>query len=195
MTVRAEVTELDRVTLRTRYLRDGRALTTAEVLEAWRDEEAFRGTFARDLADAPFEAFFWETPAWRAAELDRAYEHVVRDAPPLAGIAAEPGPFRFHLGVGRGVVTFPNLGGDADLVVPAAEAESEAYPHLAAFVRRAPAAQVDALLAATASALEARLERDAAPTWLSTSGLGVAWVHVRLDARPKYYTWAPYRAG
>jgi hypothetical protein len=32
-----------------------------------------------------------------------------------------------------------------------------------------------------------------APLWLSTSGLGVAWLHVRLDERPKYYTHAPYR--
>ena len=30
--------------------------------------------------------------------------------------------------------------------------------------------------------------------WLSTSGLGVYWLHVRLDTRPKYYQYAPYRA-
>jgi len=30
--------------------------------------------------------------------------------------------------------------------------------------------------------------------WLSTSGLGIAWLHVRLDERPKYYTHAPYRS-
>ena len=31
----------------------------------------------------------------------------------------------------------------------------------------------------------------AKPVWLSTSGMGVAWLHFRLDQRPKYYT---YRA-
>ena len=25
------------------------------------------------------------------------------------------------------------------------------------------------------------------PLWVSTAGLGVSWLHVRLDARPKYY--------
>jgi len=25
------------------------------------------------------------------------------------------------------------------------------------------------------------------PLWLSTAGLGVSWLHVRLDTRPKYY--------
>ena len=31
------------------------------------------------------------------------------------------------------------------------------------------------------------------PTWLSTEGSGVPWLHVRLDDRPKYYHHAPYR--
>ena len=31
------------------------------------------------------------------------------------------------------------------------------------------------------------------PTWLSTAGMGVAWLHVRLDQRPKYYAHRPYR--
>ncbi len=30
------------------------------------------------------------------------------------------------------------------------------------------------------------------PTWLSTAGHGVAWLHVRLDTRPKYYRYTPY---
>ena len=35
----------------------------------------------------------------------------------------------------------------------------------------------------------------ARPIWLSTAGHGVAWLHVRLDSRPKYYLHAPYREG
>ena len=30
------------------------------------------------------------------------------------------------------------------------------------------------------------------PLWLSTAGGGVAWLHVRLDSRPKYYGHTPY---
>ena len=33
----------------------------------------------------------------------------------------------------------------------------------------------------------------AKPVWLSTAGAGVSWLHVRLDDRPKYYGYAPYR--
>ena len=36
--------------------------------------------------------------------------------------------------------------------------------------------------------------RSQRPLWLSTNGLGVAWLHARIDARPKYYSHRPYRA-
>ncbi|MFY0533025.1 DUF6940 family protein [Nannocystis pusilla] len=36
--------------------------------------------------------------------------------------------------------------------------------------------------------------RSSAWVWLSTSGSAVPWLHVRLDARPKYYVFGPYRA-
>ena len=34
----------------------------------------------------------------------------------------------------------------------------------------------------------------AMPTWLSTAGMGVSWLHVRLDSQPKYYGFAAYWA-
>ena len=41
----------------------------------------------------------------------------------------------------------------------------------------------------------AALERQlgAQPIWLSTSGLGVFWLHISLDSWPKYFTHEPYR--
>lgn len=32
------------------------------------------------------------------------------------------------------------------------------------------------------------------PFWLSTAGMGVSWLHVRLDERPKYYRFQEYRS-
>ena len=92
---------------------------------------------------------------------------------------------------GDGVVAFDNLGGDATLVVPCPLASPDAYAHLAAFVRKAPAPQVHALFRRVAEESLARLS--ARPLWLSTAGMGVYWLHVRLDARPKYYRHAPYK--
>ena len=40
-------------------------------------------------------------------------------------------------------------------------------------------------------ALERRLSRQ--PLWLSSAGLGIYWLHLRLDSRPKNYSFQPYR--
>jgi len=59
------------------------------------------------------------------------------------------------------------------------------YAHLAGFIRAAPVNQIQAFWRVTAAAVMERLGEQ--PLWLSTSGLGVAWLHARLDSRPKYY--------
>jgi hypothetical protein len=89
------------------------------------------------------------------------------------------------------VLAFPNLSGDALMVVPCPLAADSAYGHLAAFVREAPEAQRDALWLAVGEAMSRRMS--AKPVWLSTAGAGVSWLHVRLDDRPKYYGHEPYR--
>jgi hypothetical protein len=100
--------------------------------------------------------------------------------------------FAEHLdGTTSPVITFPNLGGDAVLVVPSPVGDLSAYGHLAAFVRQAPAAQRAALWLAVGNAMGERVSER--PVWLSTAGAGVPWLHVRLDDRPKYYGYTGYR--
>jgi hypothetical protein len=117
---------------------------------------------------------------------------VLLNAPALATIQAEPAPFQsiFDDETEEDVVVFPNLGGDATLIAPMPVAANVAYPHLAAFLRRAPARQIRSLWRYTARTVFENVT--SAPRWLSTAGLGVAWVHVRLDTHPKYYRHAPY---
>lgn len=174
-------------------LREGRRPSFADVVGLWREDAAFRGFFTRLLADVPFAAYLWECPPATAATVARAFEFVAIDSPALARLPPSPQTFSEQWRpTGDGVATFWNFGHDALLVAPAPRAPVGAYAHLAAFVRQAPAAQVDALWRAVGRAVAQRL--GAEPLWLSTSGLGVAWLHVRLDARPKYYNYEPYRA-
>lgn len=168
----------------------------ASVVEALASDGSFRERLTRVLASSRFDAFFWECNAVSAAATHRPFEMVLMDAPALGRMSPSSAAFSEHLGreSSDSVRTFDNLGGDARLVVPTPLVGDEAYPHLAAFVREAPAEQVDALWEATGRAASEWLASKAAPMWLSTSGLGVAWVHVRLDSRPKYYTHRPFRA-
>ena len=173
--------------------RDWEVLRYRDVLRLWQDDEAFRSFFISLLTMSKFAGYRWETPPVTSSTVDRAFEFVLLDAPELA---RKPDERAFAeqfkaAAVGQTVVTFPNLGNDAVLVVPCPAGPPAAYVHLASFARGAPSGQVHALWQRVGAALEARLS--ASPTWLSTAGMGVAWLHVRLDARPKYYGYAPHR--
>ena len=167
-------------------------LPYSEVLVLWRNDEPFRSFFLDVLSGSPLEAFRWETPPVTRDTVGRPFEFVLVDAPEIAG-APDPEPFREHfLPGGPGIVTFENLGRDATLVVPCSRAPDEVYGHLASFVRGAPPPQVHALWQAVAEAVLGALGDR--PVWLSTAGGGVFWLHVRLDSRPKYYAYGPYRS-
>ncbi len=164
----------------------------AQVIEAWRHDRDFRSWFNDVLAAAPFAAFRWETRPVSTATVNDPLEFVLLDNPHLA---REPDPEafaeRFRRGTEAEVLAFPNLGGDAIMVVPRPLGPRSAYGHLAAFVRGAPEAQRAALWQAVGEAMAERLGSE--PVWLSTAGAGVSWLHVRLDDRPKYYGFASYR--
>jgi hypothetical protein len=111
---------------------------------------------------------------------------VAIEAPSLAR-TADPSAFAEYLT--SSINTFKNLGGDTILIAPS---PTGSYPHFAAFLRTAPAGQVDELFRAIGNAV-ADWE-GAGPPWVSTAGMGVPWLHVRIDTRPKYYRHAPYRS-
>lgn len=177
-------------------LRHAAPLAYGEALELWRCDEGFREFFTGLLAEAPYRAYRWETPPVTVATLARPFEFVVLDSPSLE-VPPDPADFQSYLEAGEGaddgtdVVAFANLGGDARLVVPRPLGPWQAYSHIAAFSRRAPAAQRHALWRRVGEEMEQHLgER---PVWLSTAGGAVPWLHIRLDSRPKYYGYAPYR--
>ena len=172
--------------------RDSAPARYIDVIDAWRDDPQFCSWFSSVLADSSFAAFRWETPAVDSSTATRRFEFVLIDAP---GFASRPDPGAFADAFRRNpdaeVVEFANLGGDAILIVPRPLAQPAAYGHLAAFIRNAPDSQRRALWRAVGDAMRRRV--GSKPVWLSTAGAGVSWLHVRLDDRPKYYHFAPFR--
>lgn len=152
----------------------------------------FAQWYTRQLRQFGEQAFFWEHPPMTLATAAQAAELVLLDAPSLAGVQADGAPFAEHFAVSqKAVCAFSSLGGDAQLVAPCPRSAEADYGHLGAFLRSAPEEQIEALWVATARAVQSILQRQAV-LWLSTSGLGVHWLHVRLDRRPKYYQHRPY---
>lgn len=167
-------------------------MTNAEVFEALEHDEGFRRFFNHAVAETKMEAFFWELPRVSEQTLELPFEFVRVPNRALASLEPDPGAFDQHFAESQQLVlAFSNLGGDAELVVPRPCGPTSVYPHLAAFLRGAPAEQQQALWQLAARTLREVLARR--PTWLSTAGLGVPWLHLRYDSRPKYYRHLPYR--
>ncbi|CAM9944397.1 unnamed protein product [Scytosiphon promiscuus] len=187
-----------------------RTLTFEEVVSLWRHSRPFTEMFADSMKAVPFEAVFWESAPVTRTTMNKPYEYVIVNAPRLAEVSADGSPFAEYIdgATTDDVVSFRNLRKDACLVVPRQgkdqrhpqqqqqqdSAAGANYAHLAEFVRTGPREQVMDFFAAVGAALdnEVASRTDEAPVWLSTSGLGVYWLHVRLDSTPKYYTYSPY---
>ncbi|HEY9769805.1 MAG TPA: hypothetical protein V6C71_15145 [Coleofasciculaceae cyanobacterium] len=183
-------------------------VTYSEVIELWQHDNSFRTFFISLLADAPMSAYFWETPSVSQSTAEREFEFVLVDSPKLADIEPDPTDFnKYFKSATESIVTFPNLGNDALLVVPCPIANTVARTHLASFVRFAPEFQQHLLWQTVGRSVSHAVLKDTAshiglslaqklneqPIWVSTSGLGVHWLHVRLDSRPKYYCFEPYK--
>lgn len=172
---------------------EGIALSFREWLALLERDDDFARWYSAQLAKSAAPAVFWEHPPLCLDTLDRALEFVLVPSTSLAAIDADPSAFAEHFdrATTAEVVSFDNLRGDATLICPAPRAAPQAYAHLASFVRHAPEAQQRELWRRVATELRAKLS--ARPLWLSTAGMGVSWLHVRLDAQPKYYRFAPYK--
>ena len=169
-------------------------LSYEKVISLWKDSAEFRTFYFSILQDSSFDAFFWENPPLARSTINQPYEFVLTDSPQLARITADSSPFLDHFNpasTDQTVITISNLGHDAELIVPCPVVEHSHYTHIASFVRNAPESQQHDLIKSMSSLLGERVNDK--PTWLSTSGLGVYWLHIRLDIRPKYYSYQPYR--
>ena len=168
---------------------DTRPLSFADVLALWREDANFTTLFVDLLAKVPFTAFRFETPPLTSGHLARPFEFVLVDSPDLE-LPADTETFRSAFEAapaGSTVTEFDNLGGDARLIAPLPPGS---YAHLAAYTRQAPREHQIELWSTVGHALHHRA--DLRPVWLNTAGGGVAWLHVRLDDRPKYYRWRAY---
>lgn len=69
-----------------RYMVDfaGKSVTFGDVIDAWKADAEFRIWFNDLLANAPFQAYRWETPSLTTATQTRPFEFVVLDSPGLA---------------------------------------------------------------------------------------------------------------
>jgi hypothetical protein len=176
-------------------------LSFEKILNLFADSSSGIHNFFNDLLRTHFTridgdgAYFFECPAITSSNSTVDFEFVLIPSTALSKVKADHHAFSKHLAKAeknQSVVTFPNIGGDSLLIVPCPGTQNYSYAHLADFIRSAPALQANYLWQKVAEETIKRL-RNGQKLWISTSGLGVPWLHIRLDSIPKYYNFEPYQ--
>ena len=173
--------------------RSGQPVSQRSATAALESSPALGSLLSQTLRALPDEGVFFECAPLHPGALDRPFRFVAVPSPAVARLRADPRPFAQAFARSGDVAVFENLGRDALLVAPRPSPEPFDGAHMLAFLRTAPAPCIASFWGAVGGALKSRLARRTRPLWLSTSGLGVSWLHMRLDDRPKYISHRPYR--
>lgn len=160
-------------------------------LKRLRDSKPFREFYTCILADSGFDAFFWENKPFTANTLSDPYECNLVQSTYLANQRPDKKTFREYFDDKKEIVYFSNLGNDAQLIVPVPKSQTDDFTHIGRFLREAGKNQIDSFWKMVANETLKRISDN--PVWLSTSGLGVYWLHVRIDTYPKYYQTEEYK--
>lgn len=174
-------------------IRETEPVSNQGFLQLLRDSEDFRQWYNQQLADCGFEGFFWENKPFTSDNPEEPYECNLLQSEMLARGTPDSETFRKYFSDEHKVVCFDNLGGDARLVVPSPinEVKTSTYTHLGSFVRNAPQQQISQFWQAVGREMLSLTGNR--PVWLSTHGLGVYWLHARIDTVPKYYHTSAYK--
>lgn len=169
--------------------KQGERLSYINFITSLKEDETFRCFFIGLLSDISFQAYHWETPPVTTGTTSQLFEFVVSDSPGI-DLPPDPGPFRPYFSPDKETTAFANLGKDATLIAPAPSDQERNYSHIGVFTENAPVQQQHHLWQTVGRVTQNRISDR--PLWLNTAGGGVAWLHVRLDSRPKYYRHRPY---
>jgi len=164
---------------------ENKPVSVGTFLKYLRDSKPFREFYKCVLADSGFEAFFWENKPFTANTLSDPYECNLVQSTYLANQSSDKKTFRKYFDDNKEIAYFSNLGNDAQLIVPVPKSQTDDFTHIGRFLREAGKNQIDLFWKTVADETLKRISDN--PVWLSTSGIGVYWLHVRIDTYPKYY--------
>lgn len=170
---------------------DKHRITFDEAMDLFYNSKNFRNKFITKLRNVKFQGYFLEM-----APSDKLFEFTLINVPVFSNIKANSTPFKDKLKnclSDTDVISFMNFSMKSKLIVPCSKTKNkEVYTHIANFIRYAPINQIHSLLKEIPVQVNSFRKRND-PIWVSTHGLGVYWLHVRLDSLPKYYKTQKYK--
>ncbi|KLL05465.1 MAG: hypothetical protein MRERV_1c166 [Mycoplasmataceae bacterium RV_VA103A] len=157
-------------------------------------DENFLRTFRDELnrASAEMSAYFWECVPVSSNTIDKEFEFVLVKSEALNSIRQDYSSFQEHFrkSSDNQAVSFLSFSGDT-LIVPVPKGAD--YKNISKFTDNSRMEQWETLWQKVGEKMEENLiNANGATRWLSTSGLGISYLHVRIDRRPKYYSHQEY---
>lgn len=171
---------------------DDEYLSFKEVFDLWQISEDFVLFYVEQMKQFNFKAIYWEHPAVTLDYLDMEYECIVLKSKTLEDKLIDEKAFENYIHTDELVTNFMNLGKNARLVVPTKQTDTPIYNHLCKFLNQGNEEQIIALFQSIGKCILEEVEQGKT-IWLSTAGLGVIWLHVRMDTVPKYYKTKAFR--
>lgn len=166
------------------------ALSYQRTLELWATDLEFQQFWLEQVQAIPFSGYLWETPPISTQLVQQPFECVFIERTVFDRLNPNARAYSSYFNAAP-VVNFPNLGKNATLIVPCPIAKEDAYTHLGRFSASAPQDQQIALWKRVGELGLEQLSDN--KLWISTHGLGVYWLHIRLDTYPKYYHYKKYK--
>lgn len=183
--------QLNQKTTQYRIINNDKSLNYSEWISSMLSSDDTILNFNQCLVNSNFEAFFWEVKPINIESVEQEFEFVLVNSSSLCKISPNNSNFKKYFTKDELVVNFSNLRGDAELIVPTQISSVTKYAHLAQFVRTAEQKQLLKFWKKVVKTYSDKIGDQL--KWLSTSGLGVHWLHVRIDSRPKYYQHSEYK--
>lgn len=186
---------------------DAGIISYGRAMELLQTDDAFMELLIKVMRGVSFQGYFWELPAIISyCVYEKPFEFVIinSQAHVKNGSLPDPRPFQEHM-IEDGICVFNNKGKDATLIVPCIKLDKKekiggldfrtkyrCYAHIANFVRYASDNEISEFFKSMAAIVMEKISEGYA-LWVSTSGLGVNWLHIRIDNVPKYYTHTAYK--
>lgn len=106
------------------------------------NSESFIQFYIELLQSCSFDSFFWEVKPIQYETLEEPFEFVLVASNKLQKLTADSSSFEQYFEKEKQVISFPNLRGDAQLIVPTQISNKDHYTHLEKFIRNAPENQI-----------------------------------------------------
>lgn len=141
--------------------------------------DTFIYKFIQFLINIEYKSYFWECDR---VIMNKPFRFSIFNSKTLSERTQDNNAFNGIINCSKKtqVISFLSLSKDTNLIVPCKKSYVANYTSLATFSRTAPIKQQVEFWKKVGKNIK---EGD----WVSTSGLGVSWLHVRIANRPKYY--------